>query len=74
MSGGVRDARGHRCATFRDFAYIARPPLAAQLAVFKPLAVVARLLGYRLPYPYPYPRRREAGPRATLAGRRPEKR
>jgi quercetin dioxygenase-like cupin family protein len=40
----------------RDFAHIARPPLFVQLAIFAPLAFMARLLGYRLPRPYPYAR------------------
>ena len=39
---------------YRDFGYIARPPLFMQRAVFAPLGAVARLLGYRMPRPYPY--------------------
>lgn len=54
---------------YRDFAYLARPPLWVLRAVLTPLGAVARLLGYRTPYPYPYDRAREAQPRATLAGR-----
>lgn len=46
---------------YRDFAYIAKPPLPLQIAIFTPLAAVAWLLGYRTPYPYPYGRQREAG-------------
>lgn len=45
--------------TYRDFGYISRPPLFVQRAVFTPLAAVARMLGYRMPYPYPYSRRSE---------------
>jgi mannose-6-phosphate isomerase-like protein (cupin superfamily) len=44
--------------TYRDFLYIASPPLPVQSAVFVPLAAVARALGYRAPYPYPYSRSR----------------
>lgn len=40
--------------TYRDFGYIAKPPLLVQSAVFTPLAAVAGLLGYMVPYPYPY--------------------
>lgn len=40
--------------TYRDFGYIASPPLFVQHAVFGPLGAGARLLGYRLPRPYPY--------------------
>ncbi|MGH3147546.1 MAG: cupin domain-containing protein [Rubrobacter sp.] len=57
---------------YREFVYLARPPLFMQRAVFTPLAAVAKLLGYRLPYPYPYGRPRGAKPRMTLAGRRKE--
>lgn len=46
----------------RDFVYVAKPPLSLQLAIFTPLAAVARLLGYRLPYPYPYRRPRAPFP------------
>ena len=35
----------------RDFAHVASPHLPLQLAIFTPLAVVAKLLGHRLPYP-----------------------
>lgn len=55
---------------YRDFVHLARPPLLVQRAVFTPLAAVARLLGYGMPYPYPYGRSRGAKPRTTLAGRR----
>jgi mannose-6-phosphate isomerase-like protein (cupin superfamily) len=55
---------------YRDFLYLARPSLFVQRAVFTPLAVVAKLFGYRLPYPYPYGSPRGAKPRTTLAGRR----
>ena len=52
---------------YHDFGYIARPPLFVQRAVFTPLAVVARLLGYRLPRPYPYAQRGDAkGVRAEV--------
>jgi hypothetical protein len=57
---------------YRDFVYLARPPLLVQRAVFTPLAVVAKLLGYRLPYPYPHGRPRGAKPRTRRAGRREE--
>ena len=57
---------------YRDFVHLAQPPLFVQRAVFTPLAAVARLLGYRMPYPYPYGRSRGAKPRTTLAGRRQE--
>ncbi len=57
---------------YRDFVHLARPPLFVQRAVLTPLAVVAEVLGYRLPYPYPYGRPRGAKPRTTLAGRRKE--
>jgi hypothetical protein len=57
---------------YRDFVYLARPPLVVQRAVFTPLAVVAKLFGYRLPYPYPYGRPRGTKPRTRLAGRRKE--
>jgi mannose-6-phosphate isomerase-like protein (cupin superfamily) len=43
-----------------DFAHVAKPPLLVQLALFTPLASVAKLLGYRLPRPYPYARLRKA--------------
>ncbi len=43
-----------------DFAHVAKPPLPVQLALFTPLAAVAKLLGYRLPRPYPYSRLRKA--------------
>jgi len=56
----------------RDFAHVASPPLPVQLAIFTPLAVVAKLSGHRLPYPYPYGRPRGAKPRTALAGRRKE--
>jgi quercetin dioxygenase-like cupin family protein len=56
----------------RDFAHVASPPLPVQLAIFTPLAVVAKLFGHRLPYPYPYGRPRGAKPRAAFAGRRKE--
>src|SRR5918998_2789840 len=36
-----------------DFAHVAKPPLLVQLALFTPLAAVAKLLGHRLPRPYP---------------------
>ena len=47
-------------STFRvyhDFGYIARAPLFVQRAIFGPLGLVARLLGYRMPRPYPYAQR-----------------
>ena len=53
---------------YRDFVHLARPPLLVQRAVFAPLAVVAKLFGYRLPYPYG--RSRETTPRTTPTGRR----
>jgi mannose-6-phosphate isomerase-like protein (cupin superfamily) len=40
--------------SYHGFAHITRPPLAVQRAIFTPLAAVAGLLGYRVPYPYPY--------------------
>ena len=43
--------------TYRDFGYIAKPPLFVRRVVFIPLAAVARLLGSSMPYPYPYPSR-----------------
>ena len=45
---------------YHDFGYIARPPLFVQRAVFAPLGVVARLLGYRMPRSYPYAQRGDA--------------
>jgi hypothetical protein len=57
---------------YRDFVHLARPPLFVQRAVFTPLAAVAKVLGYRLPYQYPYGRPLGAKPRTTLAGRRKE--
>jgi mannose-6-phosphate isomerase-like protein (cupin superfamily) len=48
---------------YRDFAYIAKPPLLLQRIAFTPLAAVARLLGYRTPYPYP---RHSEVPRKTI--------
>jgi mannose-6-phosphate isomerase-like protein (cupin superfamily) len=57
---------------YRDFLHLARPPLFVQRAVFTPLAVVAKVLGYRLPYSYPYGRPRGAKPRTTLSGQRKE--
>ena len=56
----------------RDFAHVASPPLPLQLAIFTPLAVVAKLLGHRLPYPYPHGRSHGVKPRTTPAGRRKE--
>ena len=53
---------------YRDFVHLARPPQLVQRAVFAPLAVVAKLFGYRLPYPYG--RSRETTPRTTPTGRR----
>jgi quercetin dioxygenase-like cupin family protein len=38
--------------SYRDFGYIAKPPLFVQRAVFTPLGAVAWLLGYKVPYPY----------------------
>jgi mannose-6-phosphate isomerase-like protein (cupin superfamily) len=40
--------------SYRDFLYLAKPPLFVQRAIFTPLAAVAWLRGYRVPYPYPY--------------------
>ncbi len=37
---------------YHDFGYLAKPPLFVQRAVFNPLAAVAWLLGYKVPYPY----------------------
>jgi len=54
----------------RDFAHVASPPLPVQLAIFTPLAVVAKLFGYRLPYSYAYGRPHGGEPHTTLAGRR----
>lgn len=39
---------------FRDEIYLASPPLAVQRAVLGPLALAARLLGYRSEHPYQY--------------------
>ncbi|MGH3146161.1 MAG: cupin domain-containing protein [Rubrobacter sp.] len=55
---------------YRDFAYLARPPLWVMKAVFMPLAGVAGLLGYKTPYPYPRPHKN--GALTTSAGRRQE--
>ena len=55
---------------YRDFLHLARPPLFVQRAVFTPLAAVAKVLGYRLPYPYGRPRGAKA--RTTLSARRKE--
>ena len=49
---------------FEDEVYLARPPLSVQRALFAPLALVGRLLGYRAHHPYPYARQREASPSA----------
>jgi len=46
---------------YRDFGYIARPPLFVQRAVFTPLGLAARLLGYRMPRFYPYTAARAPG-------------
>jgi hypothetical protein len=46
--------------SYRDFIYLAKPPLAVQRAIFPPLAAVGRLLGYGVPYPYPYSHSRTA--------------
>jgi mannose-6-phosphate isomerase-like protein (cupin superfamily) len=48
---------------YHDFGYIARPPLFVQRAVFAPLSLVARLLGYRMPRPYPYVSAKSQGAR-----------
>ena len=40
--------------SYRDFIYIAKPPLPVQRVIFTPLATVGRLLGYGVPYLYPY--------------------
>ena len=48
---------------YRDFGYIAKPPLFLQHAVFTPVGAVARLLGYRMPRPYPYARAQSANAR-----------
>jgi mannose-6-phosphate isomerase-like protein (cupin superfamily) len=45
--------------SYRDFLYLAKPPLPVQRAIVTPLAAVARLLGHKLPYPYPYSRSAE---------------
>ena len=50
---------------FEDEIYFVRPPLALQRVIFRVLARVARLLGYRAEYPYPYSRRSEASRTAT---------
>jgi quercetin dioxygenase-like cupin family protein len=54
--------------TYRDFAYIARPPLPVQRAVFAPLGALAKLLGYRLPRPYPYADAARSRPSSDPAG------
>jgi mannose-6-phosphate isomerase-like protein (cupin superfamily) len=46
--------------SYRDFIYLAKPPLPVQRLIFLPLAAVGRLLGYKVPYPYPYSRSRTA--------------
>jgi quercetin dioxygenase-like cupin family protein len=52
--------------SYRDFGYLAKPPLFVQRAVFAPLGAMARLLGYRLPRPYPYAPARCAGARDVI--------
>lgn len=52
--------------SYHDFGYIARPPLFVQRVVFTPLATVAWLIEYRVPYQYPYSSRRH---QAELPGR-----
>jgi quercetin dioxygenase-like cupin family protein len=54
--------------TYRDFVYIARPPLLVQRAVFAPLATLAKLLGYRLPRPYPYTSEARSQPSSVPKG------
>jgi quercetin dioxygenase-like cupin family protein len=54
--------------TYRDFVYIARPPLLVQRAVFTPLGALAKLLGYRLPRPYPYPDTARSEPSSIPTG------
>ena len=54
--------------TYRDFGYIARPPLLVQRAVFAPLGALAKLLGYRLPRPYPYADVARSQPSSVPAG------
>jgi quercetin dioxygenase-like cupin family protein len=39
---------------FEDEIFFVRPPLAVQKAILGPLAVLARVLGYRPEYPYPF--------------------
>ncbi len=54
--------------TYRDFVYLARPPLPVQRAVFAPLGALAKLLGYRLPRPYPYADAARSRPSSDPAG------
>jgi quercetin dioxygenase-like cupin family protein len=44
---------------YEDELYLARPPLLVQRAIFGPLALIGRLLGYRAEYPYSGAERRE---------------
>src|SRR5918997_853080 len=50
---------------YEDELYLASPPLFVQRAVFGPLALLGRLLGYQAEYPYPFARRGEANARLT---------
>jgi len=45
---------------YEDELYLASPPLLVQRAIFGPLALLGRLLGYRAEYPYPFARRHDA--------------
>ena len=44
---------------YEDELYLASPPLLVQRAIFGPLALIGRLLGYRAEYPYSGAERRE---------------
>ncbi len=51
--------------TYHDFGYIAHPPLFVQRALFGPLGLMARLLGYRLPRRYPHSSAQIPGKKTT---------
>ena len=54
--------------TYRDFVYIARPPMLVQRAVFAPLGTLTKLLGYRLPRPCPYTSEARSQPSSVPKG------
>ena len=53
---------------YEDELYLASPPLFVQRAIFGPLALLGRLLGYRAEYPYPFDRQRKAPQTAPRPG------